>query len=448
MEEIKIKVKTKDLLPLHFFSRLQGDLKILTNANYEKLKSEILSEGFCFAIHVWENKDDAKIYTLDGNQRIETLTRMKDEGYQIPQLPVVFIEAENINEAKKILLGGASQYGEFNQKGAEDFISTIEGVDIDYLNKNLALNNIDYENIEFNKEEEKVIDVQGHQRTLSTYVEGEDDIPEIKESKVKLGNIFQLGNHRLMCGDSTSIDAVENLMDGQKADMVFTDPPYNQETEGGTVGMIGSALRKQSKEIEHMCDFEPDNFLKILPIVFKKNTLNALVFCNKDLVVDYLKWSKENDYAYNILFWKKPTAIPIGGSYRPDVEYLLVFRKSGIFNGNIEGLSYSKCLEFNREKDKIHPTMKPVEMIENQLKICSNNNSIVMDFFGGSGSTLIACEKTNRKCFMMELDPHYCSVIIERWQKFTEQQAMRINPDGSTILYDDIKQTILRHSEL
>ena len=139
----------------------------------------------------------------------------------------------------------------------------------------------------------------------------EDEVPEHVEPKSKLGDVYTLGSHRLMCGDSTSIDAVEKLMNGEKADMVFTDPPYNQETDGGFKGMVGKAFKKQSSEIEHMCDFDPSQFLQTLPTVFEKNKMNALVFCNKDLVVDYLSYAKESGYSYNILFWKKPTAIPI-----------------------------------------------------------------------------------------------------------------------------------------
>lgn len=259
----------------------------------------------------------------------------------------------------------------------------------------------------------------------------EDAVPEQVETRCKPGDLWTLGNHRLLCGDSTNVQHVERLMGGEKADMVFTDPPYNQETNGGFKGNIGSALRKQSKEIEHLCEFKPEMFLSILPVVFEKNKLNAYCFCNKDLVVDYLKWSRDFGYSYNILIWKKPSAIPIGGSYRPDVEYLLVFRKSGIFNGAIPDVNYSKVLEHKREIDKIHPTMKPVEMIENQLKIASNPESVVMDFFLGSGSTLIACEKTNRKCYGCEIDPHYVSVSIERWMKFTGKEAYRLDADGS-----------------
>jgi DNA modification methylase len=227
-----------------------------------------------------------------------------------------------------------------------------------------------------------------------------------------------------MCGDSTSIESVEKLMKGEKADMVFTDPPYNQETDGGMLGPIGSALRKQSREIAYMCDFKPQEFLSILTTLFN-GQMNAMIFCSKDLVVEYLQWAKEMGFAYNILVWKKPSAIPIGGSYRPDVEYLLAIRKSAIFNSNIDGVSYSKVLEHSREKDKVHPTMKPVALLENQILISSKRS--VLDLFGGSGSTLIACEKTNRKCFMMEIDPHYCDVIIARFEKYTGKKAKKLN---------------------
>lgn len=255
----------------------------------------------------------------------------------------------------------------------------------------------------------------------------EDEVPEYVEPRAKLGDIYQLGRHRLMCGDSTSIDAVEKLMDGKKADMVFTDPPYNQETDGGFKGSVGEALKKQSSDIEHLCDFNPEAFLQTIPCVFAAHKMNAYIFCNKDLVVDYLKWARESGYSYNILIWKKPSAIPLGGSFRPDIEYLLTFRRSAIWNGGLQDVHYSKVLEHSREKEKVHPTMKPVEMIENQLIISSNENSPVVDFFGGSGSTLIACEKTNRPCFMMELDPKYVDVIVARWEKYTGKKAVLVN---------------------
>ena len=124
------------------------------------------------------------------------------------------------------------------------------------------------------------------------------------------------------------------------------------------------------------------------------------------------------------MIWKKPNAIPIGDSHRPDIEYLLLFRKCAIWNNGLNDVNYSRCLEYGREKG-LHPTMKPIELITNEIKISSHKNSICVDLFLGSGSTLIACEKTNRICYGMELDTKYCDVIIERWEQFTGQKAVK-----------------------
>lgn len=248
----------------------------------------------------------------------------------------------------------------------------------------------------------------------------EDEVPEANESepaKSKLGEVYHLGNHRLMCGDSTDAGSVAILMDGGKADMVFTDPPYRLETDGGPKGNIGQALRKQGNSIEFISDFDPQGFLAILPQQFEKNVLNAYIFCNKELLPDYLDWAVSNKYSYNVLVWKKPNAIPICDSHRPDIEYLLLFRKNAIWNNGLDGVNYSRCLEFGRELG-LHPTMKPIELICNEMKISSNKGSNVLDLFGGSGSTLIACEQLGRKCYMMELDPKYCDVIRKRYWKF------------------------------
>ena len=259
--------------------------------------------------------------------------------------------------------------------------------------------------------------------TESEGLTDEDAVPEVPAVPVTVeGDVWVLGRHRLMCGDSTSIDAVERLMDGVKAQAVVTDPPYNQETEGGFRGNIGKSLKKQSADIEHMCDFQVEPFLQILPAVHEKGRMNATVFCNKDLVPDYLSWARDSGYSFNILVWKKPSAIPLGGSYMPDIEYCLVFRKSGVFNTKVPNVTYSKVLSHNRETG-LHPTMKPVAMLENQIQIVSDRGCVVADLFGGSGSTLIACEKTARDCRMMELDPKYCDVIVKRWQEFTGETA-------------------------
>lgn len=220
-----------------------------------------------------------------------------------------------------------------------------------------------------------------------------------------------------MCGDSTDAGSVAVLMNGQKADMVFTDPPYRVETEGGCRGSVGKSLRKQGRSIEFISDFDPKGFLSVLPEQFEKGVLNAYVFCNKDLLPEYLNWAITNKYSYNVLVWKKPNAIPIGDSHRPDIEYLLLFRKNAIWNNALDGVNYSRCLEFGRETG-LHPTMKPIGLIANEMRISTNSGSVVLDLFGGSGSTLIACEQLGRTCYMMELDPKYCDVIRKRYWKY------------------------------
>lgn len=236
------------------------------------------------------------------------------------------------------------------------------------------------------------------------------------ETDIVLGDLFEIGEHRLLCGDSTDSDAVAKLMDGQKADMAFTDPPYKIETKGGCKGDIGKGLKKQGQDIEFIANFEPSEFLQVLPLIFDKNKLNAYIFCNKELLPDYLVWARDSGYSFNVLIWKKPNAIPIGDSHRPDIEYLLLFRKSAIWNNGLKDVNYSRCLEFGRETG-LHPTMKPIELIANEMQISSNKGSIVFDFFLGSGSTMVAAHQLNRKCYGMELDPKYCQVIIDRMRK-------------------------------
>ena len=144
------------------------------------------------------------------------------------------------------------------------------------------------------------------------------------------------------------------------------------------------------------------------------------------MLPDYLSWVKEIGYSFNVLIWKKPNCIPIGDSHRPDIEYLLLFRKSAIWNNGLKNINYSRCLEYGREKG-LHPTMKPIELISNEMQISSNKNSLVFDFFLGSGSTMVASHQLKRKCYGMELDPKYCQVIIDRMKKLDPSLEIKRN---------------------
>jgi DNA modification methylase len=246
------------------------------------------------------------------------------------------------------------------------------------------------------------------------------------ETDIVLGDLFEIGEHRLLCGDSTDSDQVAKLMNGQKADMVFTDPPYKINNTGGGNSQMAKQITDLGEEIDFIANFNPTEFLQTLPLVFDKNKINSYIFCNKELLPDYLIWARDSGYSFNVLIWKKPNALPINAAHRPDIEYLLLFRKSAIWNSSIKDVNYSRCLEFGRESG-LHPTMKPIELIANEMKISSNENSLVFDFFLGSGSTMVASHQLKRKCYGMELDPKYCQVIVDRMKKLDPSLVIKKN---------------------
>lgn len=388
------KVATSDLIPYANNSRLHSDEQV------NQIASSIKEFGFLNPIII-----DADNGIIAGHGRVMACNKLG-----IKEVPC--IDASHLTEAQKKAYVIADNKIALNSDWDVDLLR-VELSGLQELDFDLGLTGFSAEELD------DLLNVD--------FLEYEEDadgevIEPPEEPKTKEGDVWILGKHRLMCGDSTSIDAVEKLMQGEKAVAVLTDPPYNQETDGGFKGKVGESLKKQSSDIAFMCDFEPEIFLPTVILCQAKNKMNATIFCNKDLVPRYLNWGVENGYSFNILVWKKPSAIPLGGSYLPDVEYCLTFRKSAKFNSGLSNVNYSKVLMHKRETG-LHPTMKPVEMLENQIKIVTDANDLICDFFGGSGSTLIGCEKTNRKAYLMELDPKYCDVIINRWQTLTGEKA-------------------------
>ena len=253
----------------------------------------------------------------------------------------------------------------------------------------------------------------------------EDEAPEPPtEPKAKLGDLWQLGSHRLICGDSTDVAVIDRLMDGVKADMVFTDPPYNMSDH-----LTGFANEKTKKALSTIVDFDPNTVIETL---FAINTNNYFIFTSKELIPKYFKIFEE--WGFNILVWCKDNPTPMtNNTFLPDVEYLLYFYKNGrVWNNGLDVSVYKKYynsnkMEGRKEAGNVHPTIKPIKIIADKVQICSNKNGIVVDLFGGSGSTLIACEQLNRKCYMCELDPRYCDVIVKRWENFTGKKAVKLN---------------------
>ncbi len=173
-------------------------------------------------------------------------------------------------------------------------------------------------------------------------------------------------------------------------------------------------------------DFDPKAFLEIAPSLFDKG-MNAYIFCNTDLVLDYLNWARDKKYNFNILTWHKNSFIPANYNHHyPDTEYLIYISKSAKFNSGLS-VNYGKYFVLDNEKSADHPTIKPLEILRTEIQISSDTGDIVADLFAGSGSTLIACEQTNRVARVIELDPKYCDVIIQRWENLTGLKAELVN---------------------
>lgn len=269
----------------------------------------------------------------------------------------------------------------------------------------------------------------------------QDELPEEVEPTAKSGDVFVLGNHRLICGDSTDSEVVARLMDGKKADMVFTDPPYNvaigdknkslnenRRQRGLPTKSIETNIAndkfKTDEEISeklwfpvfrNLYDFAKDEcsiyvtmpqggtHMMMMMMMMKKafwNVKHELVWVKNQPTFSMGRLNYDYQHEPIVYGWKK-THKWIG---------------NGKFNKSVWNIDKPK-------KSELHPTMKPVELVANSILNSSEEGDIILDLFGGSGTTLIACEQTSRSAFLSEIDPHYCDVIVQRWERLTGKKA-------------------------
>ena len=172
-----------------------------------------------------------------------------------------------------------------------------------------------------------------------------------------------------MCGDSTSAEDVATLMQGERAIVSFNDPPYRMKTDGG--GALHQSYSRTAERIKDIVDFEPQEFLNTLPLLFVQNYHSTFIFCNKDLVIDYLNYARDCGLSYNILVWKKQIVVPFGDSHRPDIEYIIFLRKNAKWINGLKSANYSRVLDYSQQRSDEHPTIKPVELVANQLLLTS-----------------------------------------------------------------------------
>ena len=246
----------------------------------------------------------------------------------------------------------------------------------------------------------------------------EDAVPEVPAVPVTVeGDVWLLGRHRLMCGDSTSIDHLERLCDGQLVDMWLTDPPYNVAYEGGTKEKL--TIQNDSMSNDSFRQFLRDSYTAA-DAVMKKRAVFYIWHADSE---GYNFRGAASDIGWQIrqcLIWKKSSLVMGRQDYHWMHEPCLYGWKDGAAHLWAADRKQTTILEFNKPlRNGEHPTMKPVELFEYQMLNNTKGSDLVLDSFAGSGTTAIACEKHGRMARLMELDPKYCDVIIKRWQDFT-----------------------------
>ena len=271
-------------------------------------------------------------------------------------------------------------------------------------------------------------------------IEDDFEVALPEEPKSKMGDIYQLGRHRLMCGDSTDRAAVERLMNGNKADIAFTSPPYGvnldynsyEDTFENTTKLVELVLPR-------LCDIAEDYVILNWGDIVSGSKINGTDQPSQySWLPKYIEiMQKQKWYIWAERIWKKPHARCSGiwsaSSNRPvsDWEYIFTWAKNHPKYNERNNGSHFGIIDSSESSQsdtlKNHPGAFPVYIASKVVEIHTRKNGTVVDCFGGTGTTLIACEQLNRTCYMMELDPGYCDVIINRWEQYTGQKAVRLN---------------------
>ena len=379
------------------------------NANAVKfVKASIEQFGFKVPIII-----DSKRVVVCGHTRL-----LAAKSLGMSEVPCIMADDLTDDQIRAFRLAD-NKVGEFAEWDmdmlGEELDAIAEACDIDMGDFGFDLS--EFDNIGMDAEETEVV---------------EDEVPEEVEPVCQRGEIWLLGEHRLMCGDSTSADDVAKLMDGSKANLLFTDPPYGVSYEKKTKEVLKSKtytkIQNDDLKLDQFKDFLFDVFSNARAWLLDSASYYVFSCQGGDQEMMMMMMMRECGIpCRHQIIWVKDA--PVFSMGRLDYDY----KHEPILYGWVKRHDFQRkgeqdksVWEFKRTENKLHPTMKPVPLIANALLNSTKDSDIVLDLFGGSGSTMMACEQLGRKCRMMELDPHYCDVIIARWEKLTGQKAEKL----------------------
>lgn len=418
---VKITCQGAATLPLEEMIAFQGALKTLSDLQAAKLRGSIEREGFAFPVAIWRDLAGRK-KILDGHQRIEVLRRMVLDRWEVPEIPVVFVEAENEKQAKRKLLAAASQFGQVQQDGFASFLVEAD------LELDDVFGQINFPELDLSAPVDALA-IEGPIESLEGVTQ--DEVPELpKVAVTKPGDVWILGRHRLVCGDSTRREDVQKALRGVAPLLMVTDPPYgveyNAEWRAKAKGSKASAKERSGKLIgDSRADWSEAWILSGASISY---VWHAALF--SDVVMASLR-KADYDVRQQII-WAKTILTLSRSAYHWKHECCWYAVKKGANANWLADRKQTTLWEIvapnmpgSKENKTPHPTQKPVLIYATPIRNHCGPDDLIYDPFAGSGTLFVAAEQLERVACGIEIDPKYADVIVERWQNLTGKKAKR-----------------------
>lgn len=392
----------RDLIPYQ-----PDEIKKISQTRLEKLKTSLRNNGFLSPFYVFQKEWKGNgVFVLDAHQRIRAMKSLLADGEDVPnEVPVIYLDVNSEEEAKFAWMAYQSHYGEMVKTEFMDFTEDLnfDEIKLQFEPFKLGFN--------MNRKEDRGDEIP----------EGLEQIPAI----TKDGDIYELGEHRVICGDSTDPEIIEKLMNYKQADLLLTDPPY---------GINYVELKSKSHTSIENDDGSEESFdiisnclLNACEHMHEKACIYAFCAQGPDMLNMIASLHKSGLSYRQMLIWNKNGPNLGRSDYNYKHEPILYgWKKTHKFYGL--GDQKTSVWDYPKpQKSELHPTMKPVALLKNAIENSTEINMLVLDIFLGSGSTLIACEDTKRVCYGVEKDPHYVDIIIQRYVNHTENNQIKKN---------------------
>ena len=415
--------------PLDHFNELQEDFKLSEMDKTMKLALLIMTRGFKYAFKAWQDPD-GKLWIIDAHQRKKALLLLQSRGVEVPEIPYEPIYAADKKEAVEEI---AAYNSEFATKNPDTIL---------FEKYNISTESLEQFSLNFDSSMEKHDFNLDTKNSLTNELAELDLDKEYEEAANAVGAITQaediwlLGDHKLMCGDSCSPGVVSKLMNNRKANLCITDPPYNVNYEGSTDDKLSIAN-------DNMSNSSFDKFLfrafKNIFMVLKSGAATYIFHNDSEGLVFRSNFEKAGFKLSQCCIWVKNSIVMGRQDYHWQHEPVLYGWKPGAGHHWYADRSQSTVWNFDRPiRNDIHPTMKPIALISYPLLNSSKERDLVVDFFSGSGSTIMACEQHNRICYAMELDPRFVDATVGRYIHSVGSENVYLLRDGKKIPYTEI----------